>query len=120
MVGSKAPRSVKAHDGSQLLQDGIGAAWCKIIESVKPGGQAIGNCLCRAEGIHEEQITTREPVGWRQFPISHVLFFEGLTLGVPAGWNRPASRCGRCSCKEVAKTYGQEALGRKPNLHVGR
>jgi len=95
MVGSNAPRSVQAQDGSRLLQDSIGAAWCRIIESVEPGGQVIGSHLYRVEGTHEVQITTREPVGWRQFPIIHVLFSGGQALGVPAGWNRPASCCGR-------------------------
>lgn len=97
--------------GAGRSKDGIGAEWCRICESVKPAGHAVGSRLYRPEGTHEEQITTRELAGWEQFPISHVLFSEGRTLGVPAGWNTPASRCWRRSCKEVAKAYGREALG---------
>jgi len=63
------------------------------------------------EGIHARQITTQGPVGWRQFPINQEIPSEGLTLGVPAGWNKPASRCGRHFCREVAKTWGRKASG---------
>jgi len=32
------------------------------------------------------------------------------TLRVPAGWNKPASYCGRLTCREVAKTCGWVAI----------
>jgi len=97
--------------GASRFIDGKGAVWCKIIESVKPGGQAVGNRLYHMEGTHGGQITTGEPVGWTTIPHQPCLFSEGQTLGVPAGWNTPASRFWRLSCKEVAKAYGREALG---------
>jgi hypothetical protein len=68
------------------------------------------------EGIHEGQIMTQEPAGWKQFPINQEITSEGLTLGVPAGWNKPASHRGRFSCREVAKTCGREAAGSEPRL----
>jgi hypothetical protein len=54
---------------------------------------------------------TQEHVGWKQFPINQERTSEGLTLGVPAGWNKPASHRGRFSCREVVKTWGREAAG---------
>jgi len=70
LIGSNTPRSVQAPDGSQPFKDGKGAMRCKIAESVKPGGRSIGNRLYRLEGIHEERITAKEQVGWKQFPIN--------------------------------------------------
>lgn len=32
-----------------------------------------------------------------------------LTLGVPAGWNKPANQRGRWTCRKVVKTYGRGA-----------
>jgi len=95
--------------GASRFKDGRGARWCEIIESVKPGGRLIGNRTHHPEGIREERITARELVGWRQFPINQEVTSEGQTLGVPVGWNKPASHCGRRSCWEVAKTCGQDA-----------
>jgi len=68
------------------------------------------------EGIHEGRITAKESAGWKQFPINQKFTSEGGTLGVPAGWNKPASRCGRRSCREVAKTCGQGAAGVETRL----
>lgn len=38
---------------------------------------------------------------------------KALTLGVPAGWNRPAIRRGRWTCWKVVKTYERGAAGVK-------
>jgi hypothetical protein len=76
-----------------------------------PGGRSVGNRIYRVEGIHEGRITAQEYVGWRQFPINQEFTSEGQTLGVPTGWNKPVSRCRRRFCREVAKTWGQGALG---------
>jgi len=38
---------------------------------------------------------------------------KALTLGVPAGWNKPAHQRGRWTCWKVAKTYEREAAGVK-------
>jgi hypothetical protein len=84
---------------------------CKVAESVGPGGRLVGNRMHLVEGIPERRITTKGPVGWRQFPIDQDITSEGLTLGVPAGWNKPASRCGRHFCREVEKTWGRKAAG---------
>jgi len=101
----------KSMMGAGRSKDGIGAEWCKICESLRPAGHAVGSRLYHPEGTHEGQITTRELAGWKQFPTIHVLFSEGRTLRVPAGWNTPASRFRRRPCKEVAKAYGRGALG---------
>jgi hypothetical protein len=41
---------------------------------------------------------------------------EAKTLRVLAGWNKPARRCGRHSCREVEKTWGREAARVEPCL----
>jgi len=39
---------------------------------------------------------------------------KAKTLRVPAGWNKPASRCGRLTCREVEKTWGRVAMQVEP------
>lgn len=74
------------------------------------GGQAHGWRHRYPEEHREGQVTMKEQEETgNSFRPNVGKTLEARTLRVPAGWNKPASRCGRFLCREVAKTWGRGA-----------
>lgn len=106
-AGSKAPRSTEAQDGSRSLQGDEGLVEAGRVR-VKPERPSRGNGAFHPEGSHEGCETTKKQGCRERHPTSRDDTSEGHTLGVPVGWNKPASHCGRSPVVRLRKPVDGE------------